>query len=47
VSPPHHTPLEGEKWSATNWIHIRPFEKRTTKWNTSEECADENWLYPK
>lgn len=32
--------IEGEKWSATKWIHVRSFEKPTRA--SSERCVDEN-----
>ncbi|KAK6928262.1 ShKT domain [Dillenia turbinata] len=33
--------IEGEKWSATKWIHVRSFEKQG--WQTlNGECADQN-----
>lgn len=31
--------IEGEKWSATKWIHVNSFERRRPK---PEGCADEN-----
>ena len=31
--------IEGEKWSATKWIHVRSFDKQVKK---SGECVDEN-----
>lgn len=33
--------IEGEKWSATKWIHVRSFEKIE---RSSDTCADENEL---
>ncbi|MCL7024066.1 hypothetical protein MKW94_019574 [Papaver nudicaule] len=33
--------IEGEKWSATKWIHVRDFDKRTTR-NTDAGCTDED-----
>ena len=33
--------IEGEKWSATKWIHVRSFEK-SLKMAHSGECTDEN-----
>ncbi|KAK7273100.1 hypothetical protein RIF29_14146 [Crotalaria pallida] len=33
--------IEGEKWSATKWIHVRDFEK-PFKQKFSRNCADEN-----
>uniref|UniRef100_A0A2P2ILZ7 procollagen-proline 4-dioxygenase n=1 Tax=Rhizophora mucronata TaxID=61149 RepID=A0A2P2ILZ7_RHIMU len=30
--------IEGEKWSATKWIHVSSFEKPTV----NEDCVDEN-----
>ncbi|XP_058186352.1 probable prolyl 4-hydroxylase 7 [Rhododendron vialii] len=32
--------IEGEKWSATKWIHVRSFEKMGRKANG--DCSDEN-----
>ncbi|KAH7848092.1 hypothetical protein Vadar_033741 [Vaccinium darrowii] len=32
--------IEGEKWSATKWIHVRSFEKAARKANG--DCSDEN-----
>lgn len=33
--------IEGEKWSATKWIHVRNFEKfDITLYNTSDDCKD-------
>ncbi|KAL7608595.1 probable prolyl 4-hydroxylase 7 [Lactuca sativa] len=31
--------IEGEKWSATKWIHVRSFDKSD---NTSDDCTDDN-----
>lgn len=31
--------IEGEKWSATKWIHVRPFEEQEQA--TGKECIDE------
>lgn len=36
--------IEGEKWSATKWIHVRSFDKPNRR---SGECADENELCSK
>ncbi|KAH7532580.1 hypothetical protein FEM48_Zijuj04G0035800 [Ziziphus jujuba var. spinosa] len=33
--------IEGEKWSATKWIHVRSFD-RTGKRSKMGECTDEN-----
>lgn len=33
--------IEGEKWSATKWIHVRSFEK-SLKHAASGDCIDEN-----
>lgn len=33
--------IEGEKWSATKWIHVRSFD-RSLEDNTSGECVDKN-----
>lgn len=33
--------IEGEKWSATKWIHVRSFEK-SLKQAASGDCIDEN-----
>ncbi|KAK3227771.1 hypothetical protein Dsin_007633 [Dipteronia sinensis] len=33
--------IEGEKWSATKWIHVRSFEKSMIH-TTSGDCVDEN-----
>ncbi|KAG6578605.1 putative prolyl 4-hydroxylase 7, partial [Cucurbita argyrosperma subsp. sororia] len=32
--------IEGEKWSATKWIHVRSFDKATRI--SSQDCVDEN-----
>ncbi|XP_042468473.1 probable prolyl 4-hydroxylase 7 [Zingiber officinale] len=37
--------IEGEKWSATKWIHVRSFE-RPHKTSSSSGCEDENVLCP-
>ncbi|XP_010932926.1 probable prolyl 4-hydroxylase 7 [Elaeis guineensis] len=37
--------IEGEKWSATKWIHVRSFEK-PEKQRSIEACEDENALCP-
>ena len=37
--------IEGEKWSATKWIHVRSFDK-PEKNRSSEACEDENVLCP-
>ncbi|KAM1614366.1 hypothetical protein EV2_024279 [Malus domestica] len=34
--------IEGEKWSATKWIHVRSFEKSLIKRATGGVCSDEN-----
>jgi len=33
--------IEGEKWSATKWIHVRSYEKSTTEDTSPEGCTDE------
>lgn len=33
--------IEGEKWSATKWIHVRSFDK-PEKSTRSGDCTDEN-----
>ena len=33
--------IEGEKWSATKWIHVRSFEK-SLRYNAGEDCVDHN-----
>ncbi|KAM0955096.1 probable prolyl 4-hydroxylase 7 [Malus sylvestris] len=33
--------IEGEKWSATKWIHVRSFEKSLIKRATGRVCSDE------
>ncbi|KAI4351552.1 hypothetical protein L6164_005909 [Bauhinia variegata] len=33
--------IEGEKWSATKWIHVRDFDKPDTRASTGE-CVDED-----
>lgn len=33
--------IEGEKWSATKWIHVRSFEKVVRPSETGD-CVDEN-----
>ncbi|XP_021737888.1 probable prolyl 4-hydroxylase 7 isoform X1 [Chenopodium quinoa] len=33
--------IEGEKWSATKWIHVRSFD-RSLEDNSSGECTDKN-----
>lgn len=33
--------IEGEKWSATKWIHVRSFD-RLIEDTSSGECADES-----
>ena len=32
--------MEGEKWSATKWIHVRSFDKTAKPRN--EDCADDD-----
>ncbi|KAI4347638.1 hypothetical protein L6164_008432 [Bauhinia variegata] len=34
--------IEGEKWSATKWIHVRDFEKPIRWRRASGDCTDEN-----
>ncbi|PIA40252.1 hypothetical protein AQUCO_02500151v1 [Aquilegia coerulea] len=34
--------IEGEKWSATRWIHVRSFDMHTEERLTAEGCVDEN-----
>lgn len=35
--------IEGEKWSATKWIHVADFEKPVGRLDVEEgECVDEN-----
>ena len=36
--------IEGEKWSATKWIHVRSFEHTEVK--RPDGCVDENELCP-
>lgn len=38
--------IEGEKWSATKWIHVRSFDK-PSKRSLGGECVDENELCSK
>lgn len=38
--------IEGEKWSATKWIHVRSFESQEAK-RLSMACEDANVLCPK
>lgn len=33
--------IEGEKWSATKWIHVRSFDK-PAKSSTNGDCEDKN-----
>ncbi|KAF3444728.1 hypothetical protein FNV43_RR14421 [Rhamnella rubrinervis] len=33
--------IEGEKWSATKWIHVRSFERSATR-SENGDCTDEN-----
>lgn len=33
--------IEGEKWSATKWIHVRSYDKPEDH-TTSSDCIDEN-----
>ncbi|KAL5217386.1 hypothetical protein ABZP36_018070 [Zizania latifolia] len=35
--------IEGEKWSATKWIHVRSFDNRR---RFAVKCEDEDGLYP-
>jgi len=37
--------IEGEKWSATKWIHVRSFD-RTENQELSDGCTDANNLCP-
>ncbi|XP_030447691.2 probable prolyl 4-hydroxylase 7 isoform X2 [Syzygium oleosum] len=37
--------IEGEKWSATKWIHVRSFDKPTRS-TASGECKDDNASCP-
>ncbi|XP_020577345.1 probable prolyl 4-hydroxylase 6 [Phalaenopsis equestris] len=39
--------IEGEKWSATKWIHVRSFEKPERPISLNGECADHNELCSK
>ncbi|XP_014512275.1 probable prolyl 4-hydroxylase 6 [Vigna radiata var. radiata] len=34
--------IEGEKWSATKWIHVSDFEKPVRSLESSGDCVDEN-----
>ncbi|KAG8384752.1 hypothetical protein BUALT_Bualt04G0151100 [Buddleja alternifolia] len=34
--------LEGEKWSATKWIHVRSFDTPLTEHSSNGDCVDEN-----
>lgn len=38
--------IEGEKWSATKWIHVRSFD-RPAKGSENEDCTDKNEHCPK
>ncbi|KAM3230720.1 hypothetical protein ACQJBY_061102 [Aegilops geniculata] len=38
--------IDGEKWSATKWIHVRPFDSRPRVPSTAG-CGDENDLCPR
>ncbi|OAY82560.1 putative prolyl 4-hydroxylase 7 [Ananas comosus] len=38
--------IEGEKWSATKWIHVRSFDKPVSVERSGEACDDENTLCP-
>ncbi|OIW12430.1 hypothetical protein TanjilG_04179 [Lupinus angustifolius] len=39
--------IEGEKWSATKWIHVSDFEKPIKRRVDSSGCSDENENCPK
>ncbi|KAK7266262.1 hypothetical protein RIF29_18904 [Crotalaria pallida] len=39
--------IDGEKWSATKWIHVSNFEKPFRQRAISEGCSDENENCPK
>ncbi|XP_062213831.1 probable prolyl 4-hydroxylase 7 [Phragmites australis] len=39
--------IEGEKWSATKWIHVRSFDARRKRQGLSVGCKDEDALCPK
>lgn len=34
--------IEGEKWSATKWIHVRSFERSIEEDSPSNGCEDKN-----
>jgi prolyl 4-hydroxylase len=36
--------IEGQKWSATKWIHVRSFEKPDKHGGSGDGCVDENVL---
>nr|XP_043633547.1 probable prolyl 4-hydroxylase 6 [Erigeron canadensis] len=34
--------IEGEKWLATKWIHVRSFDRKQVSASKNQECRDEN-----
>ncbi|ONM06480.1 putative prolyl 4-hydroxylase 12 [Zea mays] len=38
--------IEGQKWSATKWIHVRSFDLPVKQPGSSDGCEDDNILCP-